>query len=121
MNSGSTDKHFSDAWPAIAEQRAERRKPIKTRATLTVKGAPPLSVRTIDISGRGVCLSFLQPMPIGLTGQLEIELLIEGRLHSIGAQGKAAYCIFSDGQYKVGFQFTSIDLPTITLLAKFLK
>ena len=104
-----------------AEQRTAPRKPLKTRAVLTVKGAPPLVVRTLDISVQGICLSFLQPMPVGLTGSLAVDLLIEGKLNTINVVARAAYCIFSGGQYKVGFQFTGVDLPTVTALAKFLR
>ncbi|MDB5963045.1 MAG: PilZ protein [Massilia sp.] len=103
------------------EQRAVPRKPLKTRAVLTVKGAAPLTVRTVDISIQGVCLSFLQPMPIGLAGRLAIDLMIDGKIKTVDVLAKAAYCIFSGGQYKVGFQFTSVDLPTVTVLAKFLS
>lgn len=110
---------FSDH--AHADQRASVRKPLKTRAVLTVTGAPPLTVRTLDIGGQGVCLSFLQPMPIGLSGKLAIDLMIEGKIHTIEAVARSAYCIFSGGQYKVGFHFTSINLTAVTLLAKFLR
>ena len=114
--------HFSSkALTDGADQRSAPRKPLKTRAVLTVKGAPPLAVRTIDISLNGVCLSFLQPMPIGLTGRMAIDLMIDGKVHTIEVLARAAYCIFSNGQYKVGFQFTGVALPTVTLLAKFLR
>lgn len=119
VNSGSS--HFSDGWPASAEQRASPRKIVKTRAVLSVKGAPPLAVRTVDIGGHGVCLAFLQPLPVGLSGQIDIDLMIDGKLHTISVQARAAWCIFGGGQYKVGFQFTSISLPAVTLLAKFLR
>ena len=108
-------------WPGGGEQRSTPRKVLKTRAVLTVKGAPPLAVRTVDISGQGVCLAFLQAFPVGLTGSLAIDLLIEGKLHTITAQAKAAYCIFSGGVYKVGFHFLSVSLADVTMLAKFLR
>ncbi len=104
-----------------AEQRAAPRKPLKTRAVLTVRGAEPLAVRTLDISINGVCLSFFKPLPIGLTGRLSIDLMIEGKVDTIEVLAKAAYCIFSGGQYKVGFQFTGVDMATVTLLAKFMR
>jgi hypothetical protein len=103
------------------DQRASPRKPLKTRAVLTVKGAAPLAVRTFDISAQGVCLTFLQPLPVGLTGALTIDLLIDGKPHTLTMQARTAYCIFSGGQYKVGFQFTGLDMATVTLLAKFLR
>jgi hypothetical protein len=108
-------------WPAGSEQRSSPRKVLKARAVLTVKGAPPLAVRTIDISGQGVCLAFLQALPVGLTGSLAVDLLIEGKPHTITAQARAAYCIFSGGVYKVGFQFLSLSLTDVTLLARFLR
>jgi hypothetical protein len=104
-----------------ADQRSAPRKPLKTRAVLTVKGAEPLAVRTLDISINGVCLSFLQPMPIGLSGRLSLDLIIEGKVNTVDMAARAAYCIFSNGQYKVGFQFTAVDMATVTLLAKFMR
>ncbi|WP_426191182.1 PilZ domain-containing protein [Massilia sp. DWR3-1-1] len=110
------------AGPASgAEQRNTQRKLLKARAVLTVKGAPPLAVRTIDISVQGASLSFLQPLPVGLAGTLSIDLMIDGKLNTVSMLARATYCIYSGGQYKVGFQFTGIDLPTVTLLAKFVR
>jgi hypothetical protein len=31
------------------------------------------------------------------------------------------YCIFSNGEYKIGFQFLSLELAAMTLLAKFMR
>jgi hypothetical protein len=79
--------HFSSK-ALTGEQRAVPRKPLKTRAVLSVKGAEPLAVRTVDISIQGVCLSFLQPLPIGLTGRVTIDLMIDGKIKTIDVQGR---------------------------------
>ena len=117
----SSSSGFSESWPAGSEQRSSPRKVLKARAVLTVKGAPPLAVRTVDIGGQGVCLAFLQALPVGLTGSIAIDLMIEGKLHTITAQARAAWCIFSGGQHKVGFQFTGMSLADVTQLARFLR
>lgn len=106
---------------SVADQRSSQRKLLKVRAVLTVKGAPPLTVRTVDIGSNGVCLAFLQTLPIGLTGSLTIDLLVDGKLHAFTAVVKATYCIFSNGFFKTGFQFGAVDLEHRTMLAKFLR
>ena len=106
---------------SVNDQRSSQRKLLKVKAVLTVKGAPPLTVRTIDIGSNGVSLAFLQPLPIGLTGSLTIDLMVDGHLHALTAVVKATYCIFSNGFFKTGFQFGTIDLEGRTALAKFLR
>lgn len=111
----------SESARPVGEQRASPRKLLKARAALTVKGAPALMVRTIDIGANGVCLAFLQTLPIGLTGTLAIDLMVDGKVHVLTAVAKSTYCIFSSGQYKTGFQFLEMELSSRTILAKFLR
>jgi hypothetical protein len=102
------------------EQRTSPRKVLKARALVTFDGAAPLAARTVDVGGNGLCLTYPQPMPVGECA-LSFEVSLEGKLHTIRTRSKALYCIFSNGEYKIGFQFLSLDLAAMTLLAKYMR
>jgi hypothetical protein len=103
------------------EQRTSPRKILKTRAIVTFDGAAPLVARTVDVGGNGVCISYPEPIPPGRACELSFDLFMEGKASSIKTRSKASYCIFSNGEYKIGFQFVNLDLSAMTLLAKFLR
>lgn len=103
------------------EQRTSPRKVLKARALVTFDGAAPLAARTVDVGGNGVCLTYSQPMAAGAECALNFEVLLDGKLHTIKTRSKSLYCIFSNGEYKIGFQFVSLDLAAMTLLAKYMR
>lgn len=103
------------------EQRTSPRKVLKARAVVTFDGAAPLAARTVDVGGNGLCLTYTQPMPAGGECTLSFEVLLDGKLHTVKTRSKSLYCIFSNGEYKVGFQFLSLDLAAMTLLAKYMR
>lgn len=105
----------------FSEQRTSPRKILKTRAVVTFEGGAPLVARTIDVAANGVCISYAEPIQPGRACELSFELYMDGKAASVKTRSKASYCIFSNGQYKIGFQFVNIDLSAMTLLAKFLR
>jgi hypothetical protein len=105
----------------LNEQRTSPRKVLKTRALVTFAGAAPLAARTIDVGANGICLSYPQPMAQGQDCDLVFEVFIDGKLSKVKTRSKAMYCIFSNGEYKIGFRFLSLDLSAMTLLAKFMR
>jgi hypothetical protein len=94
---------------------------LKTRALLVFDGVAPIAARTSDVGGEGVCLTHAKPMPAGETCTLSFELFIDGKLVTIKTRSKARYCIFSNGEYKIGFQFVNLELAAMTQLAKFMR
>ena len=105
----------------FSEQRTSPRKVLKTRAVVTVEGVGSLTARTVDVGGNGICLAYPQPMPTGRECELSFDLFLDGKVNPVKTRSKALYCIFSNGEYKIGFQFLSLDLAAMTLLAKFLR
>jgi hypothetical protein len=103
------------------EQRTSPRKILKSRATVAFEGAAPLVARTIDVSVKGICLSYPQPMPQAQVCELDFDLFVEGKSTTIKTRSRLTYCIFSNGEYKIGFQFLNIDLASMTLLAKYMR
>lgn len=105
----------------FSEQRTSPRKVLKTRAVITFDGAAPLVGRTIDVGANGVCISYPAPIQPGRACELSFELYMDGKSSSVKTRSKASYCIFSSGEYKIGFQFVNVDLSAMTLLARFLR
>jgi hypothetical protein len=105
----------------FTEQRKNARKILKTKAVLVLDSAGPVAGRTADISANGVSVGFSDPLPTGQVGQLMFDLFVDGKLTAIKARAKAMYCIFSDGQFKVGFEFVSLDLAAMTAVARFMR
>jgi hypothetical protein len=103
------------------EQRTSPRKVLKTRAVVTFEGIAPLTVRSADVSGKGICLTSPQPMASGLECELSFDLFLDGKVSTVKTRSIATYCIFSNGEYKIGFQFVNLELAAMTLLAKFLR
>lgn len=105
----------------FSEQRTSPRKVLRTRAVVTFEGAAPLVVRTVDVGGNGASISCSEPIQAGRACELSFELFIDGKPSSVKTRSKVSHCIFSSGEYRVGFQFVNLDLAAMTLLAKFLR
>ena len=46
---------------------------------------------------------------------------VEGNFVTINTRVKVSYCIFSSGEFKIGFQFLTPDLAAVTALARFMR
>lgn len=103
------------------EQRKSLRKVLKTRALVVFDGATPVMARTADVGSNGICLTHAQPMPTGADCTLSFELFLDGKQSMVKTRSRTMYCIFSNGAYKIGFQFLNLDLAAMTLLAKFMR
>ena len=103
------------------EQRTSPRKVLKTRAVVTFDGAAPLVGRAVDVGANGICISYPAPLQQGQTCELSFDVFLDGKVNTVKTRSKAMYCIFSNGEYKIGFQFLSLELSAMTLLAKFMR
>jgi hypothetical protein len=103
------------------EQRKSARKVLKVRALLAMDGTEAMIGRTADVGANGVSVTLPDPLQPGQAGQLSFDLFVEGKATTIKTRSKALYCVFSNGEYKVGFQFLNLDLAAMTVLARFLR
>ncbi len=103
------------------EQRQAERKVLKTKAKLVIEGDEPFLTRTVDISAAGMSLALPKPLKVGQPGSIAFDLFFEGKATPINARSKVSYCIFSNGEFKVGFQFVTLDLHAMTVLSKYLR
>jgi hypothetical protein len=105
----------------ISEQRTSARKIVKVKAVVALEGQPPILARTMDVGANGVSLAVPGPLPAGQIAQVTFGVLVDGIATSINARSKVMYCILGNNEFKVGFQFLSLELATMTALARFLR
>lgn len=86
-----------------------------------MEGEAPATGRTSDIGANGVSINLPDPLLVGQTGVVAFELLVDGKLVPISARAKTLYCIFSGGEFKVGFQFLNLELNAMTAIARYLR
>ncbi|MGF6275620.1 hypothetical protein ABIB38_004021 [Massilia sp. UYP11] len=103
------------------DQRKSPRKAYRTKALLAIDGQPPIAGKTSDVGANGVSISLADPLAVGQGGQVAFDLLVEGSIVTIQTRAKVSYCIFSSGEFKVGFQFLQPDLAAVTALARFMR
>ena len=94
---------------------------LKAKAILALPDMRPIQARTIDVAANGVAIACDQAIPEGIIGKLSFDLYFDGKTTPITTQARALYCIISNGEYKIGFQFVSVDLSSMMTLAKFLR
>jgi c-di-GMP-binding flagellar brake protein YcgR len=105
----------------ITEQRKTARKVLKTKAAFAVEGQGAVHGRTVDLSANGVSISFTNPLPVGAAGQVIFDLFVDGKATAIHARAKVQYCIFSNGDFKVGFEFVNLELAAMTAVSRYLR
>lgn len=105
----------------FTEQRKSERKVLRTRARVAMEGEAPVGGRTSDLGANGVSINLPDPLLVGQAGQVSFDLLVDGKPVPISARAKALYCIFSGGEFKVGFQFLNLDLNAMTAIARYLR
>ena len=117
------DSQFGVAKRKIvfAEQRKSARKVLKVKAVLAMDGMAAATGRTADVSGNGVSVTAAHPLTVGQSGQVSFELFIDGKATVIATRSKVSHCIFSNGEFKIGFQFVNLELSAMAVLARFLR
>jgi hypothetical protein len=105
----------------IFEQRKFPRKVFKTKALVALDGRPPVEGRTVDLSAEGVSVSFPDPVAPGQGAYVRFDIFAEGKSSTVTARATAKYCIFSQGEFKVGFHFVDLDRDAAKAVALFLR
>lgn len=103
------------------DQRKSPRKVVRTKVMLAMDGQAPITGKTSDVGTSGVSVNVAEPLAVGQGGQLAFDLLVEGNFVTINTRVKVSYCIFSSGEFKIGFQFLTPDLAAVTALARFMR
>jgi hypothetical protein len=103
------------------EQRKFPRKVLKTKALAAMDGQAPIAGRTVDLGADGVSMNFNDPVEAGKNGYVRFDLFIDGKPVTVTARANARYCIFSQGEFKVGFQFVDLDRDASIAINRFLR
>jgi hypothetical protein len=103
----------------ITEQRWVSRKVFKAKAVLSLQAREPMLVRTCELGGNGMSLTLPFPLSPGQSGCIQFELTVDNKMRPLKANGKVVYCVYSNGEFRIGFKFMNLDLPVLTAVAKF--
>ena len=88
---------------------------------LAMDGKAQVSGKTCDVGASGVSVNLADPLTAGQGGQIAFDLMVDGSVVTINTRVKVSHCIFSSGEFKVGFQFITPDLAAVTALARFTR
>jgi hypothetical protein len=105
----------------VDEQRKSERKVIKVKALVKLEDGEAIMGRTFDLGPNGVGVSLDVPLKTALRARVSIGLLVNGVVTPMHSQAKVQYCIFSAGEYRIGFQFLQLDPAMGSMLARFLR
>jgi hypothetical protein len=105
----------------IPEQRQFPRKVFKTRALVASQGRKPVEGRTLDLSAEGVSVSLADPVEEGQAVYVRFDIFSDGKTSTITAEAKVKYCIFSQGEFKVGCQFVGLDRDAAKAVSLYLR
>lgn len=105
----------------MEEQRKTERKLVKVKVLVKLEGGDGIMGRTFDLGASGVGVLLDVPLKMALQVRVSIGLLINGVVTPMHSRARVQYCIFSGGEYRIGFQFLQIDSPMAAMLAKFLR
>lgn len=103
------------------DQRKSARKVLKTKALFVKEGEAPLAGRTGDVSVNGVSINLPRPVAVGEEGYVRFDILVDGTFIPISGRAKVMYCIFSNNEFKIGFQFVKLEVSATTALSRFLR
>ena len=104
------------------EQRQAPRKVMRVKLNLAIDGAPPMVVRSMDISAQGMAVSCPLQIPVGIGCYLAFDMFFNGKTYNVASRAKVMYCIYSSSDgFKVGLQFQNIDLASSTAIARFME
>lgn len=105
----------------MEEQRKSERKLVKVKAMIKLESGEAVMGRTFDLGATGVGILLDIPLKTGIQVRVSVGLLVQGIVTPMHAQGRVQYCIFSNGEYRIGFQFLQLEPATVAMLARFLR
>lgn len=105
----------------VADNRGATRKVLKTKAQLSISNGQPIEARTIDIGADGVGLLLPGPVSPGQQGRVILNMFFDGKAHLVNAAVKVSYCVFSSGEFRVGFQFVGLEPTALSSISAYLR
>lgn len=108
---------------SVTEQRQSLRRELPIRAILTLAGATPMTVRTMDVGKNGISLiGITTHLATGQQVSVALEMFFRGKIRNIRASASVAHCVDTgDDGYKVGLQFLEFDSQGAALLTQYIE
>src|SRR4051812_2692118 len=97
-----------NAGNVVEEQRKSERKIVKVKALIKIEGGEAIMGRTFDLGPSGVGVLLDAPLQAGIQARVSVGLLVNGVVTPMHTQARAQYCIFSNGEYRIGFHFLQL-------------
>lgn len=88
---------------------------------IVMDGGSPMPARTYDLGLAGISVTSEQKVQVGATGQIVFEMLVDGKPQIVNTRGKVSHCIFSGGEFKIGFIFLPLDNDAAGAITKFMR
>jgi c-di-GMP-binding flagellar brake protein YcgR len=104
-----------------ADQRVEERRVIKVKALVAFGDDGPLKARTIDVAAGGVALVLPGPGRPGSKAQIEFDLYHGGQSHLVRAIGRLTHCVFSNQEFRAGFEFDFVEPAGLAAIKSFVR
>ncbi len=84
-------------------------------------GAGAVAAHTMDIGTGGVAALVDGKLALGHKGRIMFEMLVEGKLHLVDGQVAVTHCILSQEGFKIGFQFSNLDIAVANAITKYMR
>lgn len=88
---------------------------------MVMNGAAAVAAHTRDVGTGGVAAVVDGAIPVGHRGRIIFEMLVEGKTQLIEGEVTVTHCILSNEGFKVGFQFSNLDIAVANALSKFMR
>ena len=101
-----------------ADRRTSARKVMRVQARIRVPGEEaPLDAHTVDLSVGGVSITSSQQLNLGQECSVELGISAPEIAPPPGLRARVRYCgRLRDGQYRIGFEFSSVSIEAAELL-----
>lgn len=105
----------------MEELRKTERKLVKVKTLVKPDVGDAIMGRSFDLGASGIGVMLDAPLKEATLARVSIGLLVNGVVTPLHTRARVQYCIFSSGEYRLGFQFMQLDTATATALARFLR
>jgi len=104
------------------DKRLSERKVLRVKAILTMDGAVPMLVRTMDIGKYGMCvINIPQALKTSLEVEVRFEVVFGGKIENVTITARVSYCVHSEEEgYRAGLQFLNPASPGAALIAQYI-
>ena len=104
-----------------ADTRLTPRMALRVHATLTLTGAEPVAVQTLDVAPGGMCIGISHELAVGKSCLVNFDISMKGKKRKVAAIASVIYSIRREsGGVKVGLQFVELNTAGAEAIADFL-